>query len=351
MDFLIFVIALSILVLVHEFGHFLAAVKSGIRVEEFGLGLPPKIIGKKIGKTIFSLNWLPIGGFCKLYGEDGSGKGGEAFNNKNPWQKLLVVVGGVLMNLLLAVAIFTVVYAVLGVPEETKMVKVVEVVKGSPAETAGLTEGDWIEQVGGVKIVKPEQLTNEVALYKGKPVTLAVVKKGTAEAVPVMVNVRENPPEGEGAMGVAISNIEMRPMKWYEFYKGIWYGFKEGYYWGKIIVSGVFKMIGDLFMGKVPKDVAGPIGMFEATSSIRKSQGLLAVIHFFGVVSVNLAVVNMLPFPALDGGRIIFVLYEILTKKKANQKFEAAVNNIGMVVLLSLILLIAVGDVAKIIKR
>ncbi|MFA4826764.1 MAG: M50 family metallopeptidase [Candidatus Shapirobacteria bacterium] len=349
MDFLIFVIALSILVLVHEFGHFLAAVKSGIRVEEFGLGLPPKIIGKKIGKTIFSLNWLPIGGFCKLYGEDGSGKGGEAFNNKNPWQKLLVVVGGVLMNLLLAVAIFTVVYAVLGVPEETKMVKVVEVAKGSPAQMAGLAEGDWVMEVGGVAVYKPEELTTEVAKYKGESVKLKVYKVNKVEEE-IEVKVRETPPEGEGAMGVAISNIEMRPMKWYEFYKGIWYGFKEGYYWGKIIVSGVFKMIGDLFMGKVPKDVAGPIGMFEATSSIRKSQGLLAVIHFFGIISVNLAVVNMLPFPALDGGRIIFVVYEILTKKKANQKFEATVNNIGMIILLSLILLIAVGDVAKLIK-
>jgi regulator of sigma E protease len=231
------------------------------------------------------------------------------------------------------------------------MVKVLETAKGSPAQMAGLAEGDWISEVGGVKVIKPEQLTNEATKYKGKAVTLTVVKKGTNEPVPVMLQVRDNPPEGEGAMGVAISNIEMRPMKWYEFYKGIWYGFKEGYFWGKIIVSGVLKMIGDLFMGKIPKDVAGPIGMFEATSSIRKSQGLLAVIHFFGIVSVNLAVVNMLPFPALDGGRIIFVLYEILTKKKANQKFEAAVNNIGMLVLLSLIALIAIGDVAKIIKK
>ena len=104
-------------------------------------------------------------------------------------------------------------------------------------------------------------------------------------------------------------------------------------------------------MGKVPKDVSGPIGMYEATSSINKNQGLLAVIHFFGIVSVNLAVVNVLPFPALDGGRIIFVLYELITRKKANQKFEAMVTNIGMLILLSMIVLITAGDVMRIFHK
>ena len=125
MDIIIFIVALSILVLVHEFGHYFAAIKTGVKVEEFGLGLPPKIAGKKIGETFFSLNWLPIGGFCKLYGEDGDAKGNRAFNNKNPWQKMLVVLGGVLMNLVLAVTIFSFVYSVSGIPTETKKAKIV----------------------------------------------------------------------------------------------------------------------------------------------------------------------------------------------------------------------------------
>ena len=109
-------------------------------------------------------------------------------------------------------------------------------------------------------------------------------------------------------------------------------------------------MVGGLFLGQVPKDVTGPIGMFNATSSIRMSQGFLAVIHFFGVVSVNLAVVNVLPFPALDGGRIIFVIYEIIFRKKANAKFEAMVNNLGMLILLSMIVLISVGDISRLFR-
>jgi regulator of sigma E protease len=351
MDIIIFVVALSVLVLVHELGHFFAAKVTGVEVEEFGLGLPPRIIGKKFMGTVWSLNWLPIGGFCKLHGEDGDQKGKAAFNNKNPWQKALIVLGGVLMNLVLAVTIFSVVYSILGVPTETDKVKVIGVVKNSPAETAGLKVDDWVKSVEGVSIKKSATLTAEIEKYKGKNVNLLIERNGQVQDMSVQVQVRPNPPAGEGSMGIAISNTEMVKVKWYEFYKGIGAGFKEAYYWGEIIASGVGKMVGGLVSGQVPKDVAGPIGMFEATSSIKQNQGMLAVIHFFGIVSVNLAIVNILPFPALDGGRIIFVLYEMVTRRRANQKFEAVVNNIGMIVLLALILIITVGDVLRLVGK
>jgi regulator of sigma E protease len=357
MDILIFVVALSILVLVHEFGHFFAAKLTGVKVEEFGLGLPPRIWGKEIMGTMWSLNWLPIGGFCKLFGEDPSEVGNglkpfrtnESYIFKNPWQKALIVMGGVLMNMVLAVTIFAVVYTILGVPVQTDKVKVISIVKGSPADKAGLKEKDQIMSVGGVNVKKTEELVTEVAKFKGKNVELKV-GNGLKPFRTIEVQVRENPPSGEGSMGVSISNTEMVPIKWYQFYKGIGEGFKEAYYWGRVILSGVGDMLGGVIRGQVPKDVAGPIGMYEATSSIKKNQGILAVIHFFGIVSVNLAVVNVLPFPALDGGRIIFVLYEMITKKRANEKFETTVNNLGMMILLSLILMITVGDVVRILK-
>lgn len=360
MDLIIFLIALSILVLVHEWGHFFAARKTGVRVEEFGLGLPPRIFGKKIKETIYSINWLPIGGFCKLYGEDpaGSGQPGklnkdgeiknkkESFYYKKPWQKMIIVLGGVTMNLVLAIMVFSGVYAIMGVPKETEKVKVLEVVSGSPADVSGLKEGDWINKVDDMEVKSPDQLTSEVSKYKGKKVLLEINENNK-----ISVEVRENPPEGQGSMGVAISNTEMVKLPWYRFYEGIGAGFKEAYYWGKIIAGGVFKMVGGLFVGQVPKDVSGPIGMYEATSMINKNQGILAVIHFFGIVSVNLAVVNVLPFPALDGGRIIFVFYEMLTKKKVNQKIEGIVNNFGMLVLLALILLVTIGDISRVLGK
>ena len=350
MDIVIFVLALSVLVLVHELGHFFAAKITGVRVDEFGLGLPPRIVGKKKWGTIWSLNWLPIGGFCKLFGEDinekGATKNKDSFVSKNPWQKMMIVLGGVTMNLILAVVIFAVVYTILGVPKETETVKIIGVAKNSPAEVAGLKEGDWIKSINGIEIKKGNELTVLVEKNKGKEIDLSIDREGLGIALPVQV--RDIPPDGEGLMGVVISNTEMEKIKWYEFYKGIGAGFKEAYFWGKIIGGGVYKMIAGLLSGQVPKDVSGPIGMYEATSSIRMNQGFLAMVHFFGVVSVNLAVVNILPFPALDGGRIIFVLYELFFRKKANEKFEALVNNLGMMILLGLILLVTIGDVKRI---
>jgi regulator of sigma E protease len=213
MDLIIFIVALSVLVLVHEWGHFMAARKTGVKVEEFGLGLPPKIIGKKIKGTIYSLNWLPIGGFCKLYGEDPTDPGEndkkESFYYKKPWQKMIIVLGGVFMNLVLAVAIFSLVYSILGVPKETDKVKVLEVVKNTPADIAGIKENDWISKVNNVEVKTPNQLTDEVAKYKGKKVKLLVDNRE------VEVEVRETPPAGEGSMGVAISNTEMVKLPWY----------------------------------------------------------------------------------------------------------------------------------------
>jgi len=254
------------------------------------------------------------------------------------------------MNLMLAVVIFTVVYSILGVPKETDRVKIIGVTKNSPAERAGLKEGDVVVTVGGRLITKSAELIEEVGKHKGKSVKLRVTSYELNLTKEVEVEVRESPPAGEGAMGVAVSNTEMVKLPWFRFYEGIGAGFKEAYFWGKIIGSGVHKMVTGLVTGQLPKDVAGPIGMYQATSSIKQSQGMLAVIHFFGVVSVNLAIVNVLPFPALDGGRIIFVIYELITRKRINQKFEVMVNNLGMAVLLGLLLMITVGDIGRVLK-
>ena len=203
--------------------------------------------------------------------------------------------------------------------------------------------------MGERTVKKSAELTDEVAKYRGKSVEMEVLRDGKGEIFVVLV--REKAPDGQGLMGIVISNTEMKKIRWYEFYKGIGAGFKEAYFWGKIIFDGVAKMVGGLLKGEVPKDVSGPIGMYQATTSIRSNQGVLAVIHFFGVVSVNLAIINVLPFPALDGGRIIFVIYELISRRRANQKFELMVNNLGMLVLLSLIALITFGDVYRLVVK
>lgn len=360
MDLIIFLVALSILVLVHELGHLLAAKKVGVKVEEFGLGLPPRMVGKKIGETIYSLNWLPIGGFCKLLGEDPTVEAeskvktklevkdkSRSFEHKKPWQKLIIVLGGVVMNLVLAVAVFSVVYAIVGVPVETDKVSIVGISVNSPAEKAGLKEGWVVLKVNDRVVIKSDELVDEVGKNKGGEVYLTI----EGQEKPVKVAVRAEAPEGEGSMGVAVSNMKTEKIPWYRLDRGVVAGFKEAYFWGKIIVEGVVKMLGGLATGQPPKDVSGPIGMYQATSFINKNQGILAVIHFFGIVSVNLAVVNILPFPALDGGRIIFVFYEMITRKKANPKLEATINNLGMMLLLLLMLLTTVGDIKRLLVK
>lgn len=351
MDVLIFLLALSVVVVFHEWGHFWAALKMKVRVEEFGLGMPPRIWAKRKGRTVFSINLLPIGGFCRLYGENELKKGRGAFCQKKAWQKGVIVAGGVVMNLVLAVIIFSAVYTILGVPEETDKVKVMEVAAESPAQKAGLKEGDWIVGVGQVKISQPGQLVEEVEKHKGGKAELVVVTEGEEVKRVVEVEVREEPPEGEGRMGVAISNIQMMKVPWWQFYKGVAAGFREAFFWGKIISSGIWQMIGRVLAGKLPEGVAGPVGMYQATSSIKRNQGLLAMVHFFGIISVNLAILNFLPFPALDGGRMVFVIWEAVWGKRVPEKVENAINGAGFAFLLLLLVLVTIGDVSRLISR
>jgi len=148
-------------------------------------------------------------------------------------------------------------------------------------------------------------------------------------------------------MGIAISNTQMVKVPWYQFYKGIGAGFKEAYFWGKVIGGGVAKMIGGLASGQVPNDVSGPIGMYEATSSINKSQGILAVIHFFGIVSVNLAVVNVLPFPALDGGHLMFLVYEGIFRREIPARVKIVLQQAGFALLLVFMAFVLYNDIAN----
>lgn len=352
MDLIIFFVALSVLVFFHELGHFLMARKTGVRVDEFGIGMPPRLFGKKVGETIYSVNALPIGGFCKLYGEDlveVKKNKSRSFAYKKPWQKSLILVGGVTMNLILAILIFTGVYYVTGIPKELGKVRVEEVVEGSPADMSDIEQGDLVLEVGGEEVKTSQELIEKAAMYKGKEVELLIEKQdGSKEKVTVAV--RQNPPEGEGSMGVVINSIEMVKFPIWQAYKGVGQGFSEAYFWGRVILDGLGKMIAGVFTGQVPKDVAGPVGMYQATASVRKESGILGVMHFFGVISVNLAVVNLLPFPALDGGRLVFVLIEKISGKKINEKFEATANAVGMSILLGLLLLVTVGDVVRLLK-
>jgi len=350
----VFLLVLSILVLVHEFGHFLMAKRAGIKVEEFGLGLPPRMLGKKIGETIYSINWILFGGFVKLLGEELEEIPKVKEKEKSFWAKskktrTSVIVAGVLANFILAIVCFSIVYSSAGIPTKMGQVEVVGLVEDAPGAQAGIMEEDIVLNVNDVKIEDVDQFIELVNQEKGKEIAIEIEREG--EKITLFAIPREEPPEGEGALGVIISDMEMKkyPLWQMPFY-GTIEGFKEAFAWTGLVGRGLGRMLGNLITkGQIPREIAGPVGIFQITSVVAQG-GILMILQFIGVLSVNLAVINILPFPALDGGRLIFIGYELVTRKKPKPRIEHLVNYIGMAFLLFLIILVTINDIARLIE-
>jgi len=349
---LAFLTILSVLVLVHEGGHFLAARRAGILVEEFGFGLPPRIWGKKIGETMYSINALPFGGFVRLYGEEkvvGRNKG-RAFSNKSRKVRIKILLSGVLMNLLLGTLAFCLVYSFLGIPEKANRVKIEAVLENSPSQEAGLRKGDIISKFDGREVKDNKTFVNLTNQSLGKEVVLEVIREGGKEKLLVVVVPRVSHPQDEGPLGVVISDTKV---KFYPIYqmvpKAIYSGFLEAFYWAKEVSTSLIKLIVSVLTGRemMIMNIAGPIGIYQITGEVAKAGGW-ALIQLVGILSINLAVLNIIPFPALDGGRIAFVLLEKFLGQRKREKIEAWANRIGMIILLALILLVTINDIRRI---
>lgn len=362
MTILIFLLILTVLVLVHEFGHFIIAKKMGVKVEEFGIGLPPRLFGIKKGETLYSVNLLPLGGFVKLFGEEYdeldrkrqarlSQTKNRTFVNKKPWQKTLIILGGVIGNFLLGWFIFS--YLVTqGVSVPINKVIIEKVTKNSPAEIAGLKEKDVISKLilpnspnNPISLTSTSTLIEETKKSAGQKIKLLVQRNNqniTIDLIP-----RINPPVGEGPLGIAItSSIEKK----YPWYTAPYYGLIEA----SNITYKIARELGKLILGLItfqkPRvDVTGPIGIANLAGQAIKFGGN-AFLQFLALLSLNLAIINILPFPALDGGRLVFVLYEGITKKRPNKNIEKYTNLIGFIMLLSLAALITVNDIIKLIR-
>jgi regulator of sigma E protease len=358
MTILIFLLVLTVLVLIHELGHYLVAKKFNIKVEEFGIGLPPRAWGKKIGETIYSLNWLPIGGFVKLYGEDeaGAGKVGKikqavtTFKDRNRaffarpwWQRFLVGFAGVFMNFVLAVLIFAFLFAVVGTGVPKEEVLISQVVAESPAQKAGLKAGDIVQRLNNTKITSTNQLVSETRKYAGKEIIL-LIKRGS-QMMFVELTPRRDFPKDQGPLGIAIAqNFEIKKYPWYQAPIA---GLQEAFKVSALIVTGLGTVIYQLVSsGIVPKDVAGPVGIAQLTGQFVQV-GPYAVLSFVALLSLNLAILNVLPFPALDGGRLFFILIEAITGRKVNQRFESLAHAVGMAILLGLIAVITLHDITR----
>lgn len=334
------IIFLSILILVHELGHFLLAKRFGLFVSEFGLGLPPRAWGKKIGETIYSINWLPFGGYVKIAGEDGDDEVDKKvphdriFYNIAAWKRLAILVGGVGMNFLLGWMLLSIVFMI-GVKPG---LFISQVQKDGPAASAGLQANDRL-----LDFNKSDEFVNYAKSHAGESIVLRVARGN--EELNLQMTPRKDPPTGQGPLGVVLG--EAAGHEKMGLFRAVTSGFTESI----DIVKGTFKglagLIGAAFAGKGSLDnVTGPIGIVKVTIDA-SSAGFIYVLSLMALISINLAAFNILPFPALDGGRVLFLAIEKLKGSPLPKKFEQYANGIGLLLLLGLILIVSVKDVIR----
>lgn len=352
---LVFFFVLSLLVIVHEFGHFWVAKKNGIWVEEFGFGLPPRIYGKKIGETIYSINALPFGGFVRLHGEmteDGVTKPNKAFLGKSLWVKTGVITAGVIMNFLLAVVAFGILYSHYGIPVEKGYVEIVGIVPDTPAANSNLVVGEKILAVDGIKVKESKEIISIVTEKGGKhKLTVENLTNEIKTERNIVIDTKQDKDSGKWYMGISLnSKGTYFPPLWKAPFYGAYYGTKDSLVWVGQVWNGLTGIAKDATQGKVSKDVSGPVGILAIIDRILKTGNIWDLINLIGIISVNLAVLNILPFPALDGGRLFFIVIESIFGKKVAPKIESVIHGVGMVILLAAMLLITFKDVRGLIS-
>lgn len=351
---ILFLVILGVLVFVHEFGHFIMAKRSGAKVEEFGFGFPPRIFGVKRGETIYSINLIPLGGFVKILGENGEEKeNSRSFSSKTIWQRFQMLAAGVTANIVLAVVLFSIVAAI-GVPtifgsaDDEKNVKnlqvmILEVKDNSPAKNADIKAGDFIVSLAvdsqKTDIKKVKDVETFIDQNRGRDITFTV-KRGQ-ELLNLKAHARTDAPEGEGATGISLGAVGVVSYPWYE---AIWQGITRTWDVASLILVTLFGLIKSLVTsGRVSEQLTGPVGIAAMVGQTAQL-GVAYVLQFTALLSVNLAIINALPFPALDGGRILFLVIEKIKKKPVSQETENLIHTIGFSLLILFMVLVTFKD-------
>ena len=364
MSIVIFIIILLVLVLVHEFGHFFTAKMFGIRVDEFGFGFPPKLFSKKIGETEYSINALPFGGFVKIFGEnpDDENTNGldsaRSFVNKPKWQQALVLFAGIFSNFLLAWLLFSIGFmsglptSVGAEPAGTTLsdvhLTVVSVLPKSPAEVAGLKVGDKIISVDSgkdlVSDINPDTLKAFVLSHGNSEIDVGYLRGKNTEINIAKTTPKINATDNQPEIGISMDMIGTAKLP---FFSAFWQGLKLNWLMTENTVTGLYSLISEALRGHGSlAGVSGPVGMVGIVGDAYQF-GFVYLLSFTALISINLAIINLIPFPALDGGRILFLLIEKIKGSRLNPKIANMANMIGFSILILLMLFITYHDVVK----
>ncbi len=362
---IVFIFLLGFLILIHEFGHFIAAKKSGVEVEEFGIGFPPRIFGKKIKGTIYSINYIPFGGFVRILGENPDKenlKNPKSFSGKPPWIKAIILLAGVSANILITIIIF---YCFLGFNgfqslqlqsfdyqfpfgTHNNNVLVSMVAEESPADIAGIKPYDLIISSGGEKFENTEMFINFINDNKGTEVSLLLKNLDTGGNRAINIIPRIIPPEEEGAIGVAVVNVSQLKYSGYpeKMLSGVLHTFNMGHFTFSTFGHLIKTSVQEKTIKPLSNSVSGPVGVLAFTK-LSMEKGFWQVLNLMAVVSLGLALINILPIPAADGGRLVFVMYEVIFRRRVPNKIENNVNIVGFFLLILLLVLITYKDVLQ----
>lgn len=324
------ILGLALLILIHEFGHFICAKLFGIRVDEFSIGFPPRLFGKKIGETIYSVNLLPLGGFVRLSGETVTPEAlhdARSFSSASAGKRAIVIAAGVAMNILVGWALIATVLFV-GTPNA---IVIDEVKLGTPAATAGLKAGDMIQGFSEAKL-----FTEFIKAHKGEQIELNIVRAGEQQKIQAMLN--------QDVLGVVIADAGIPARGFFASVQG-----------GAMITAqtliGVFQGLWGvvyslLTTGKLLEGLVGPVGVFGIAGAAAKT-GLIYFIQLLGMISINLAALNSIPFPALDGGRFFMIVIEKIKGSRLTPMFEIVANSIGFSLLIVFMIAVTIRDVGQ----
>lgn len=333
-------------------GHFMAAKKNGVAVEEFGFGYPPRIFGIKKGDTIYSINWIPIGGFVKIKGESGENKNDKnSFASKAIWKRATILASGVGMNLALAAVLLAIGFYI-GLPTiisddmaaqnnvKGYKIQIMSILEESPAASADLQIGDTVKSINSQEFKQIAGLQEYNQDKAGQTITLTTLrgKKEVTQEITLIAN-----ESGEGIMGISLVETGIISYPWYQ---ALWMGLKSTVLLVGQIIIAFYEIIRNLIVSQeVGAEVGGPVRIAVLTGQVTQ-MGFIYILQFTALLSINLAIINFLPFPALDGGRLLFLMIEKIRRRPVDQKIENLVHNIGFGLLILLMFVITFRDIA-----